>query len=97
MQIFSMEHGIKRVFTSSNYQDIINEFERVEKSESVLYDAENYDTIDIIDLILCSQDWIEKNFIFNLIDDLKCIVMENKRLKEENDAYYMEYGELEND
>jgi len=97
MQIFSMDHGVKRVFDSSNYKDIVDEFERVEKSESVLYDAENYDTIDIIYLILCSQDWIEKNFIFNLIDDLKYIVMENKRLKEKNDAYYMEYGELEND
>lgn len=97
MQIFSMEHGIKRVFTSSNYKDIIDEFERVQKTEGVLYDAENYDTINIIDLILCSQDWIEKKFIFNLIDDLKYIVMENKRLKKENDAYYMEYGELEND
>lgn len=97
MQIFSMEHGIKRVFTSSKYQDIINEFERVEKSESVLYDAENYDNIDIIDLILCSQDWIDKKFIFKLIDNLKYIVSENHRLKKENDAYYMEYGELEND
>lgn len=97
MKIFSMEHGIKRVFTSSKYQDIINEFERVEKSESVLYDAENYNTIDIIDLILCSQNWIDKKFIFSLIDDLKYIVSENHRLKKENDAYYMEYGELEND
>lgn len=97
MQIFSMEHGIKRAFTSSNYKDIIEEFERVEKTEGVLYYAENYDTIEFIDLILCSQDWIDKKFIFNLIEDLKYIVMENKRLKKENDTYYMEYGELEND
>lgn len=96
MQIFSMENGIKRTFKSSNYKDIIEEFERVEKTEGVLYDAENYDTIDFIDLILCSQDWIDKKFIFNLIDNLKYIVMENKRLKKENDTYYMEYGELEN-
>lgn len=97
MQIFSMDHGIKRVFTSLKYKDIIDELERVEKTEGVLYDAENYDTIDIIDLILCSQDWIDKKFIFKLIDDLKYIVSENQRLKKENDAYYMEYGELEND
>lgn len=97
MQIFSMEHGIKRAFTSSNYKDIIEEFERVEKTEGVLYYAENYDTIEFIDLILCSQDWIDKKFIFNLIEDLKYIVMENKRLKKENDTYYMEYGESEND
>lgn len=97
MQIFSMDHGIKRNFDSYDYEEIVNEFKRVENSESVLYDALNYDTIDIIDLILCSQDWIDKKFIFNLIDDLKYIVMENKRLKKENDAYYMEYGELEND
>lgn len=97
MTLLSMDHGIKRVFDSSNYKDIVNELKRVENSESVLYDASNYDTIDIIDLILCSQDWIDKKFIFNLIDDLKYIVMENKRLKKENDAYYMEYGELEND
>lgn len=95
MQIFSIEHGIKRDFNSCNYKDIIDEFKRVENSESILYDASNYDTIDIIDLILCSQDWIDKKFIFNLIDDLKYIVMENKRLKKENDAYYMEYGVLE--
>lgn len=97
MQIFSMEHGIKRDFDSDNYKDIVNELKRVENSESVLYDASKYDTIDIIDLLLCSQDWIDKKFIFNLIDDLKYIVMENKRLKKENDAYYMEYGEIEND
>lgn len=97
MQIFSMEHGIKRDFDSGNYKDIVNELKRVENSESVLYDASNYDTIDIIDLLLCSQDWIDKKFIFNLIDDLKYIVMENKRLKKENDAYFLEYGELEND
>lgn len=97
MQIFSMEHGIKRNFASYDYEDIVNEFKRVENSESILYDASNYDTINIIDLILCSQDWIDKKFISNLIDDLKYIVMENKRLKKENDAYYMEYGELEND
>lgn len=97
MQIFSMDHGIKRVFDSSNYKDIVEEFERVENTESILYDVSNYDTIDIIDLILCSQDWLDKKFIFNIIDDLKYIVMENKRLKKENEAYYMEYGELEND
>lgn len=97
MILFSIDHGIKRALDSSSYKDIVEEFERVEKSESVLYDAENYDTIDIIDLILCSQDWIDKKFIFNLIDDLKYIVMENHRLKKENDAYYIEYGELEND
>ena len=97
MQIFSMEHGIKRVFTSTIFKEILDELERVEKTEGVLYDAENYDTINIIYLLLCSQDWIDKKFIFNLIDDLRYIVMENKRLKKENDAYYMEYGELEND
>lgn len=97
MQIFSMEYGIKRNFQSYDYEDIVNEFKRIENSEGVLYDASNYDTIDIIDLILYSQDWIDKKFIFNLIDDLKYIVMENKRLKKENDAYYLEYGELEND
>ena len=97
MQILSIDHGIKRYFDSYNYEDIVNELKRVENSESVLYDASNYDTIYIIDLILCSQDWIDKKFIINLIDDLKLIVIENKRLKKENDAYYMEYGELEND
>lgn len=97
MQIFSMEHGIKRNFSSYDYKDIINEFKRVENSESVLYDASNFDTIDIIYLILCSQDWIDKKFIENIIDNLFALVDENKRLKEENDAYYMEYGELEND
>lgn len=89
-----MDHGIKRAFDSSNYTDIVKEFERVENTESVLYDASNYDTIDIIYLILYSQDWIDKKFIFKLIDDLKCIVMEYKRLKKENDAYYLEYGEI---
>lgn len=97
MVLFSIDHGIKRAFDSVIYKDIVNELKRVENSESVLYDASNYDTIDIIDLILCTQDWIDKKFIFNLIDDLKYIVMENKRLKKENDAYYLEYGELEND
>lgn len=97
MQIFSIDHGIKRSFSSYDYEDIVNEFKRVENSESVLYDASNYDTIDIIDLILHSQDWIDKKFIFNLIDDLRYIVMENKRLKKENDAYYLEYGEIQND
>lgn len=97
MQLFSMEHGIKRVFDSSNYKDIVNEFKRVYESDSVLYDASNYDIIDIIDLILYSQEWIDKKFIENIIDNLFELVDENKRLKKENDAYYMEYGELEND
>lgn len=97
MQILSIDHGIKRAFNSSNYKDIVNEFKRIYESDSVLYDASNYDTIDIIDLILYSQDWIEKKFIENMIDNLFELVDENKRLKKENDAYYMEYGELEND
>lgn len=61
MILFSIDHGIKRAFDSSSYKDIVEEFERVEKNEGVLYDAEN------------------------------------KRLKKENDAYYLEYGEIEND
>lgn len=97
MQIFSMDHGIKRAFDSCNYKDVLNEFKRIEKTDSVLYDVENYDTIDIINLMLRSQDWIDKEFIENIIDKLFEIVDENKRLKKENYAYYLEYGELEND
>jgi hypothetical protein len=41
MILFSIDHGIKRAFDSSSYKDIVDELERVEKSESVLYDAEN--------------------------------------------------------
>lgn len=97
MVLFSIDHGIKRAFDSSNYKDIVNELKRVENSDSILYDASNYDTIDIIDLILYSQEWIDKKFIENIIDNLFELVDENKRLKKENDAYYLEYGELEND
>ena len=97
MKIFSMEHGIKRAFDSSNYKDIVNEFKRIYESEGVLYDASNFDTIDIINLMLRSQDWIDKSFIENIIYKLFEIVDENKRLKKENYAYYLEYGELEND
>lgn len=92
-----MEHGIKRAFDSSNYKDIVNEFKRIYESEGVLYDASNFDTIDIINLMLRSQDWIDKSFIENIIYKLFEIVDENKRLKKENYAYYLEYGELEND
>lgn len=92
-----MEHGIKRAFTSSRYKNIIYEFERVEKTEGVLYDAENYDTIEILDLILYNQNWIDKEFKQNLIEDLRQIVMENHRLNELLYKYYIEYGELEND
>lgn len=97
MQILSIDHGIKRNFDSSNYKDIVKEFKRIYESDSVLYDALNYDTIDIIDLILYSQEWIDKKFIANIIDNLFELVDENKRLKKENDAYYLEYGEIEND
>ena len=79
MILFSIDHGIKRAFDSSSYKDIVEEFERVEKSESVLYDAENYDTIDIIDLILCSQDWIDKKFIFNLVKYTKNTISLNDK------------------
>lgn len=97
MQIFSMDHGIKRVFTASSYKDIIDELDRVENTESVLYDAENYDTIEILDLILYTQNWIDKEFKQYLIEDLRQLVMENHRLNELLDKYYIEYGELEND
>lgn len=97
MQIFSMDHGIKRVFTASSNKDVIYELDRVKNTESILYDAENYDTIEFLDLILFTQNWIDKEFEHYLMEDLRRIVMENHRLNELLDKYYIEYGELEND
>ena len=71
MTLFSMDSGVKRVFDSVKTNEIIKEIELAKTNGWIIYDAAGYDTIEMVRNILFSVDYIDKDFAFNLVEQLR--------------------------
>ena len=79
MTLFSMDSGVKRVFDSVMINDIHKEIELAKNNGWIIYDAAGYDTIEMVRDILFSVDYIDKDFAFNLVVQLRDIERERNR------------------
>lgn len=73
MTLFSMDNGVKRVFDSVMIKEIQKEIELAKNNGWIIYDAAGYDTIELLYYILLSVDYIDKDFVFNLVGQLRDI------------------------
>jgi len=73
MTLFSMDNGVKRVFDSVMINEIHKEIELAKNNGWIIYDAAGYDTIELVYHILLSVDYIDKDFAFNLVGQLRDI------------------------
>lgn len=81
MILFYMQCGIKHVIDECNNVKITRELEHFQNPsyEAILYDASGYDTIELVKCILFSLDYIDKDFAFNLVEQLREIERERNR------------------
>lgn len=66
-----MDNGVKRVFDSVMINEIHKEIELAKNNGWIIYDAAGYDTIEMVRNILFSVDYIDKDFAFNLVEQLR--------------------------
>lgn len=76
MTLFSMDGGVKRVFDSVMIKEIQKEIELAKSKGWIIYDAAGYDTIEMVRNILFSVDYIDKDFAFSLVEQLRDIERE---------------------
>lgn len=79
MTLFSMDSGVKRVFDSVMTNEIIKEIELAKTKGWIIYDAAGFDTIEMVRNILFSVDYIDKDFAFALVEQLREIERERNR------------------
>ena len=79
MTLFSMDNGVKRVFDSVMIKEINKEIELAKNNGWIIYDAAGYDTIEMVRNILFSVDYIDKDFAFNLVEQLRELEQERNR------------------
>lgn len=93
MTLFSMDSGVKRVCDAVTYDEISEEIELVKHNGWILYDAAGYDTIEMVKEILYSIDYIDKDFVFDLVDDFREIERERNRAWDRINRGDFEYDE----
>ena len=76
MTLFSMDNGVKRVFDSVMINEIIKEIELAKNNGWIIYDAAGFNTIEMVRNILFSVDYIDKDFAFSLVEQLREIERE---------------------
>ncbi len=79
MILFSMDGGIKRVCDAVHYGEISDEIELAKHKGWIIYDAAGYDTIEMVRDILFSVEYIDKDFAFKLVEQLREIERELNR------------------
>ena len=81
MILFYMQCGIKHVIDECDNNKITIELEHFKNPsyEAILYDASGYDTIELVKCILFSLDYIDKDFAFSLVEQLREIERERNR------------------
>ena len=79
MTLFSMDNGVKRVFDSVMIKEINKEIELAKNNGWIIYDAAGYDTIEMVRNILFSVDYIDNDFAFNLVEQLRELERERNR------------------
>ena len=93
MTLFSMDSGVKRVFDSVKTNEIIKEIELAKNNGWIIYDAAGYDTIEMVRNILFSVDYIDKDFAFNLVEQLREIERELHRSYDKLNGVNFDYEE----
>ena len=79
MTLFSMDSGVKRIADAVTNKDIDKEIELAKTNGWLIYDAAGYDTIEMVKNILFSVDYIDKDFAFYLVEQLREIKRELHR------------------
>lgn len=71
-----MDSGVKRVADAVTDSEINNEIELAKTNGWIIYDAAGYDTIEMVKKIIFSVDYIDKDFAFSLVEQLREIKRE---------------------
>lgn len=93
MTLFSMDSGVKRIFDSVHYGEISDEIELAKHHGWIIYDAAGYDTIEMVREILFSVDYIDKDFSFSLVEQLREIERELNRAHDKLNGVNFDYDE----
>lgn len=93
MTLFSMDSGIKRVCDAVHYGEISEEIELAKSKGWIIYDASGYDAIEMVRYILFSVDYIDKDFAFSLVEQLREIERERNRANDKLNGINFDYDE----
>lgn len=93
MTLFSMDSGIKRVCDAVHYGEISDEIELAKSKGWIIYDAYGYDAIEMVRDILFSVDYIDKDFAFSLVEQLREIERELHRTYDKLNGVNFDYDE----
>lgn len=93
MTLFSMDSGVKRIFDAVHYGEISEEIELAKHHGWLIYDAAGYDTIEMVKNILFSVDYIDKDFAFSLVEQLREIERELHRAYDKINGMNFDYDE----
>lgn len=93
MTLFSMDSGIKRVCNAVTYDEISDEIELAKHNGWILYDAAGYDSIEMVKEILYSVDYIDKDFVYYLVEQLREIERELHRAYDKLNGVNFDYDE----
>ena len=93
MTLFSMDSGVKRVYRAGWYNEISDEIERAKNNGWIIYDAAGYDTIQMVEAILYSVDYIDKDFAYNMVEQLREIEIELNRAYDKINGVNFDYDE----
>lgn len=76
-----MQCGIKHSIDECNFDKITKELEHFQHPsyDAIIYDASGYDAIELVKCILYSLDYIDKDFAFDIVDNLEEIRRERNR------------------
>ena len=93
MTLFSIDSGVKRVFDSVMIDEILKEIKLAKNNGWIIYDAAGYDTIEMVKYILYSIDFIDMDFAFNLVEQLREIKRELNRANDKLNGVNFDYDE----
>lgn len=93
MTLFSMDSGVKRVFDSVMTNEIIKEIELAKNNGWIIYDSAGFDTIEMVRNILFSVDYIDKDFAFSLVEQLRDIERERNHAYDKLNGVNFDYDE----
>lgn len=93
MTLFSMDSGVKRVADALTDSAINNEIELAKTNGWIIYDAAGYDTIEMVKKIIFSVEYIDKDFAFSLVEQLREIKRELFRAYDKINGVNFDYDE----
>ena len=88
-----MDNGVKRVFDSVMTNEIIKEIELAKNNGWIIYDAAGFNTIEMVRNLLFSVDYIDKDFAFSLVEQLRDIERERNRAYDKLNGVNFDYDE----